>query len=73
MKELNYAELTDEELRELALEKRSNGNGSSRAYKAQHELAKRHDPIQLHSTRSDGSTKRFAYNRDYMNFETDNR
>ena len=46
MKELNYAELTDEELRELALEKRSNGNGSSRAYKAQHELAKRRDPVQ---------------------------
>lgn len=73
MTELRYSEMTDEELHELALEKRSNGNGSSRAYKAQHELAKRRDPVQLHSTRSDGSTKRFAYNRDYMNFETDNR
>ena len=64
---------TDEKLYTLALEKRKNGNGTPRAYAAQRELAKRYGTIEPHSNRADGSTKRFAYNTDYMNFEEDNR
>jgi hypothetical protein len=64
---------TDEKLYALALEKRKNGNGTPRAYAAQRELAKRHGTIKPHSSRADGSTKRFSYNEDYMGFETDNR
>ena len=64
---------TDEQLYTIALEKRKNGNGTSRAYAAQRELAKRHGVIEPHSNRADGSTKRFSYNEDYMGFETDNR
>jgi hypothetical protein len=56
-----------------ALEKRKNGNGTPRAYAAQRELAKRHGTIKPHSSRADGSTKRFSHNEDYMGFETDNR
>ena len=64
---------TDEKLYAIALEKRKNGNGTPRAYAAQRELAKRHGMIEPHSSRADGSTKRFSYNEDYMGFETDNR
>ena len=73
MKRRDISELSDEQLYNLALEKRRNGNGTSSAYAAQRELAKRNGTIEMHSTRSDGSTKRFAYNTDYMGFETDNR
>ena len=69
----NMNELTDEQLYTIALEKRKNGNGTTRAYAAQRELAKRHGVIKPHSNRADGSTKRFSYNEDYMAFETDNR
>jgi hypothetical protein len=54
-------ELTDEQLYTIALEKRKNGNGTTRAYAAQRELAKRHGVIKPHSNRADGSTKRFSY------------
>ena len=73
MKRRDISELSDERLHNLALEKRRNGNGTSRAYAAQRELIKRNGAIEMHSTRADGSTKKFAYNTDYMNFETDNR
>lgn len=66
-------ELTDEQLYAIALEKRKNGNGTPRAYAAQRELSRRHDVLQMHSNRADGSTKRFSYNTDYMAYETDNR
>lgn len=66
-------DLTDEQLYAIALEKRKNGNGTPRAYAAQRELAKRHGVLKMHSNRADGSTKRFAYNTDYMGCETDNR
>ena len=64
---------TDEQLYTIALEKRKNGNATPRAYAAQRELARRNDVLQMHSHRADGSTKRFAYNTDYMNYEEDNR
>lgn len=73
MKRRDISELSDEQLYNLALEKRRNGNGTSRAYAAQRELAKRYGTIEPHSSRADGSTKRFSYNEDYMAFETDNR
>ena len=63
---------TDEELYLMALEKRKNGNGTSRAYAAQRELARRHAPYRLRGYRN-GSSKRYSYNDDYMGFETDNR
>ena len=73
MKPRDLTAETDEQLFILSLEKRKNGNGTPRAYAAQRELARRNGTIEMHSTRSDGSTKRFAYNTDYMGFETDNR
>ena len=71
--DITLGEMQDEKLYTLALEKRKNGNGTPRAYAAQRELAKRNSVIEMHSRRADGSTKRFAYNTDYMNFEEDNR
>ena len=73
MKRRDISELSDEQLYTIALEKRKNGNGTPRAYAAQRELAKRHGVLEMHSNRADGSTKRFAYNTDYMGYETDNR
>ena len=73
MKRRDISEFSDEQLYNLALEKRRNGNGTSRAYAAQRELIKRNGAVEMHSSRSDGSTKRFAYNADYMSFEADNR
>ena len=73
MKPRDLSAETDEQLYAIALEKRKNGNGTPRAYAAQRDLAKRHGVLEMHSNRADGSTKRFAYNTDYMSFETDNR
>ena len=73
MKPRDLTAETDEQLYAIALEKRKNGNGTSRAYAAQRELIKRNGAVKMHSSRADGSTKRFAYNTDYMSFETDNR
>ena len=73
MKRRDISELSDEQLYNLALEKRKNGNGTPRAYAAQRELVKRKGVIKPHSNRADGSTKRFSHNEDYMGFETDNR
>lgn len=70
---MNLSTETDDTLHTLALEKRKNGNATPRAYAAQRELARRNDVLQMHSHRADGSTKRFAYNTDYMNYEEDNR
>lgn len=70
----NYSDMTDDELFALSLLKqKGNGNATPQARAAQRELASRQDLLKPHSTRNDGSTKRFAYNTDYMNFETDNR
>lgn len=63
---------SDEELYLLALEKRKNGNGTTKAYAAQRELERRNAPYRLRGYRN-GSSKRYAYNEDYMGFETDNR
>ena len=49
---------TDEKLYAIALEKRKNGNGTSRAYAAQRELIKRNGAIEMHSTRADGKIGR---------------
>ena len=73
MKPRDLSAETDEQLFILSLEKRKNGNGTPRAYAAQRELIKRNGAVKMHSSRADGSTKRFAYNTDYMSFETDNR
>ena len=73
MKQRDISEFSDDQLYKLALEKRKNGNGTPRAYAAQRELIKRNGVVEMHSSRADGSTKRFAYNTDYMSFETDNR
>ena len=64
--------IPDDELYQLALEKRKNGNASPRAYAAQCEIARRKDPYKSRHYRN-GSSKQYAYNQDYMNFETDNR
>ena len=72
MKRRDISELSDEQLYNLALEKRRNGNGTSRAYAAQREIARRTDVYHSHGYRN-GSSKRYAQNQDYMNFETDNR
>lgn len=69
-----YVAMTDDELFAISLLKqKGNGNATPQAKAAQRELASRQDVLKPHSTRGDGSTKRFAYNEDYMNFETDNR
>ena len=69
-----YQSMTDEELFEISiLKQKGNGNATPQARAAQRELAIRQDVIKMHSTRKDGSTKRFAYNADYMSFEADNR
>lgn len=69
-----YSTMTDDELFTISLLKqKGNGNATPQARAAQRELASRHDVLKPHSTRGDGSTKRFAYNTDYMSFETDNR
>ena len=73
MKPRDLTAETDEQLFALSLEKRKNGNGTPIAYAAQRELIKRNGAVKMHSSRADGSTKRFAYNTDYMSFETDNR
>ena len=73
MKPRDLTAETDEQLYAIALEKRKNGNGTPRAYAAQRELIKRNGAVKMHSNRADGSTKRFAYNADYMSFEADNR
>lgn len=64
--------MEDNELYLLALEKRKNGNGTIRAYAAQRELERRNAPYRLRGYRN-GSSKRYAYNEDYMGFEEDNR
>lgn len=59
----HYEEYTDEELFRISLLKqKNNGNATAQARHAQRELAKRHDVIQLHSTREDGSTKSYINN-----------
>ena len=65
-------DMEDEQLYALALEKQRNGNGTSRAYAAQHELERRNAPYRIHGYRN-GSSKRYSYNEDYMGFESDNR
>ena len=72
MKPRDLTAETDEQLFILSLEKRKNGNGTSRAYAAQREIARRTDVYHSHEYRN-GSSKRYAHNQDYMNFETDNR
>ena len=72
MKPRDLTAETDEQLYAIALEKRKNGNGTSRAYAAQKELADRHAVYHAHGYRN-GSSKQYAYNQDYMSFETDNR
>ena len=72
MKPRDLTAETDEQLYAIALEKRKNGNGTSRAYAAQREIARRTDVYHSHEYRN-GSSKRYAHNQDYMNFETDNR
>ena len=72
MKPRDLTAETDEHLFILSLEKRKNGNGTPRAYAAQREIARRTDVYHSHGYRN-GSSKRYAHNQDYMNFETDNR
>lgn len=72
MKPRDLTAETDEQLFILSLEKRKNGNGTPRAYAAQREIARRTDVYHSHEYRN-GSSKRYAQNQDYMNFETDNR
>lgn len=70
---MDYSLLTDEELHRISLLKtKKNGNATPQARQAQREIAKRTDVYHSHGYRN-GSSKRFAYNQDYMNFETDNR
>lgn len=70
---MDYSLLTDEELHKISLLKtKKNGNATPQARQAQREIAKRTDVYHSHGYRN-GSSKRFAYNQDYMNFETDNR
>lgn len=64
--------MSDDELYLIALEKRKNGNGTTRAYAAQRELERRNAPYRMRGYRN-GSSKRYAYNEDYMGFEEDNR
>ena len=68
----DMTDIPDEELYETALEKRKNGNATARAYAAQKELADRHAVYHAHGYRN-WSSKQYAYNQDYMSFETDNR
>ena len=68
----DMSDVPDCELYEIALEKRKNGNATPRAYAAQRELAERKDVYHSHNWRN-GSSKHYAHNQDYMNFETDNR
>jgi len=51
MKPRDLTAETDEQLYTLALEKRKNGNGTTRAYAAQRELVKRKGVIAPHSNR----------------------
>lgn len=70
---MDYSTMTDEELHKISLLKtKKNGNATPQARQAQREIAKRTDVYHSHGYRN-GSSKRFAYNQDYMNFETDNR
>lgn len=70
---MDYSTMTDEELHKISLLKtKKNGNATPQARQAQREIAKRTDVYHSHGYRN-GSSKRFAYNTDYMNFETDNR
>ena len=69
---MDYSTMTDEELYRISMLKQKNGNATAQARQAQREIAKRTDVYHSHGYRN-GSSKRFAYNQDYMNFETDNR
>ena len=70
---MDYSTLSDEELHRISLLKtKQNGNATPQARQAQREIAKRTDVYHSHGYRN-GSSKRFAHNTDYMNFETDNR
>lgn len=70
--EISMRSMSDAELYLVALEKRKNGNGTIKAYAAQRELERRNAPYRLRGYRN-GSSKRYAYNEDYMPFESDNR
>ena len=69
---MDYSTLSDEELYRISMLKQKNGNATAQARAAQIEIAKRTDVYHSHGYRN-GSSKRFAHNTDYMNFETDNR
>ena len=70
---MDYSTMTDEELHRISLLKtKKNGNATPQARQAQREIAKRTDVYHSHGYRN-GSSKRYAHNTDYMNFETDNR
>ena len=69
---MDYSTMPDEELYRISMLKQKNGNATPQARQAQCEIAKRTDVYHSHGYRN-GSSKRFAHNQDYMNFETDNR
>lgn len=65
-------ELSDDELYRISMLKQKNGNATAQARAAQREIAARSDVYHSHHYRN-GSSKRFAHNQDYMNYEEDNR
>ena len=67
-----YELLCDEELYRISMLKQKNGNATPQARAAQREIAKRTDVYHSHNYRN-GSSKKYAYDTDYMPFETDNR
>ena len=64
--------MSDDKLYFLSRQKRKNGNGTSDAYKAQRELFNRTGGYSMRGYRN-GSTRQYAANQDYMEYECDNR